>query len=85
MTETANDSALSLNERVEQVMELIRPAVQADGGDVEFVDINDGGVVRVRFHGACIKCPSSTMTLRDGIEKNLVDMVPEVTAVEAVN
>lgn len=84
MADTVNESQLTLTQRVEQVMELIRPAVQADGGDVEFVEINDAGVVSVRFHGACIKCPSSTMTLRDGIEKNLVDMVPEVTAVQSV-
>jgi Fe-S cluster biogenesis protein NfuA len=75
----------TLRQRVEEVLDLIRPAVQSDGGDLELVDVSDDGVVRVRFHGACVGCPSSTMTLQSGIERNLKQHVPEVTSVEAVN
>jgi Fe-S cluster biogenesis protein NfuA len=74
----------TLRQKVQDVINLIRPAVQADGGDIELVDISGAGVVRVRFHGACHGCPSSTMTLQMGIERNLRDRVPEVTGVEPV-
>ena len=70
--------------RVGGVLQQIRPAIQADGGDVELVEVTDAGVVRVRFHGACIGCPSATMTLKTGIEHSLREHVPEVTSVEAV-
>lgn len=70
--------------RVGQIIDLIRPAIQADGGDVELVDVTPDNVVRIRLLGACIGCPSATMTLRMGIEKNLKDNIPEVSAVEAV-
>jgi Fe-S cluster biogenesis protein NfuA len=71
----------STRERVQGVINLIRPAVQADGGDIELVDVNAEGVVSIRFHGACHGCPSSTMTLQMGIERNLREKVPEVTQV----
>ena len=71
----------SIRERVQNVINLIRPAVQADGGDIELVDVNSDGVVSVRFHGACHGCPSSTMTLQMGIERNLREKVPQVTQV----
>lgn len=74
----------SVRERVQHVINLIRPAVQADGGDIELVDVKDDGVVQIRFHGACHGCPSSTMTLQMGIERNLREKVPEVTAVVPV-
>ena len=70
-----------LRDRVQAVLNLIRPAVQADGGDVELVDVQANGLVQIRFHGACHGCPSSTMTLQDGIERNLREKVPEVTRV----
>src|SRR3982750_1811861 len=70
--------------RVQNVLNLIRPAVQADGGDIELVDVTPEGVVQIRFHGACHGCPSSTMTLHMGIERNLREKVPEVTAVVPV-
>jgi len=63
--------------------EKIRPALQADGGDVELVDVTDG-LVKVRLKGACAGCPMSVMTLKSGIEKFLKQQVPEVTKVEAV-
>ena len=71
----------SVKEKVQGVINLIRPAVQADGGDIELVDVKDDGVVQIRFHGACHGCPSSTMTLQHGIERNLREKVPEITAV----
>ena len=70
-----------VRERVQSVINLIRPAVQADGGDIELVDVSPQGVVQIRFHGACNGCPSSTMTLQMGIERNLKERVPEVTQV----
>ena len=71
----------SVKERVQGVINLIRPAVQADGGDIELVDVAADGVVQIRFHGACHGCPSSTMTLQMGIERNLREKVPEITQV----
>jgi Fe-S cluster biogenesis protein NfuA len=73
-----------LRERVTRVINLIRPAVQSDGGDLELVEVTPGGVVRIRLHGACVGCPSSTMTLQVGIERNLKAHIPEITAIEAV-
>ena len=75
----------SVYDRVNDVVERIRPAVQSDGGDVELVEVTDSGVVRIRLHGACIGCPSSSMTLQMGIERNVRERVPEVTAVEQVS
>lgn len=71
----------TLRERVAAVIDLIRPAIQADGGDVELIEVSDEGVVQVRLHGACIGCPSSTMTLTMGIERQVKAQVPEVTTV----
>ncbi len=84
MAPTPNNQAPTVKQRVAEVVDLIRPAVQSDGGDLELVDVTDEGVVKIRFHGACVGCPSSTMTLQMGIERNLVEHVPEVTAVVAV-
>lgn len=75
----------ALRSRVEKVISLIRPAVQSDGGDVELVGIAADGVVEVRLHGACVGCPSSTMTLQMGLERNLKSHVPEVKGVRAVS
>lgn len=73
-----------VRDRVQGVINLIRPAVQADGGDIELVDVASNGVVHIRFHGACHGCPSSNLTLQMGIERNLRDRVPEVTRVVPV-
>lgn len=73
-----------LEQRVQDVLAVIRPAVQQDGGDLEFVGINDQGVVSVRLRGACVGCPSSAMTLKLGIEKHLREQVPEVLEVICV-
>jgi Fe-S cluster biogenesis protein NfuA len=72
-----------LLERVKAVLEQIRPAVRADGGDVELVDIVEG-IARVRFHGACVGCPSSNLTLHMGIERAVKSQVPEIARVVAV-
>jgi Fe-S cluster biogenesis protein NfuA len=69
-----------LNE-VKEVLELIRPALQADGGDVELVEVTDDGVVKVKLVGACGHCPMSTMTLKMGIERTLMEKVPGVKEV----
>jgi Fe-S cluster biogenesis protein NfuA len=74
----------SVKERVQGVINSLRPFIQSDGGDLELVDVSEAGVVSVRLHGACIGCPSSNMTLRQGIERNIKDKVPEVTQVVAV-
>lgn len=73
-----------LHARVATIIEKIRPAVQSDGGDVELVGVTEAGVVQIRLHGACIGCPSSEMTLRMGIERNLKTYVPEISEVRAV-
>jgi len=70
-----------MKEKVEAVLNDIRPMLQRDGGDVELVDIQ-GGVVKVRLQGACAGCPMSQMTLRNGIERVMKERIPEVTAVE---
>lgn len=79
-----DEPSRGLTERVAAVLDLIRPAIQADGGDLELIEVTAAGVVRVRFHGACVGCPSSEVTLRMGIEQNLLDRVQGVTGVETV-
>ena len=83
MTSATQNTQLT-RDKVQGVINLIRPAVQADGGDIELVDVSNDGVVQIRFHGACHGCPSSTMTLQMGIERNLREKVPEITAVVPV-
>jgi Fe-S cluster biogenesis protein NfuA len=70
-------------EKIEKALEEIRPSLQADGGDVEFVSV-ENGIVKVRLTGACGGCPMSQMTLKQGIEKFVKKAVPEVLSVEAV-
>jgi Fe-S cluster biogenesis protein NfuA len=71
----------SMKAKVEAALNKIRPMLQADGGDVELVDVVDG-VVKVRLQGACAGCPMSQMTLRNGIERMLKQEIPEVKTVE---
>jgi Fe-S cluster biogenesis protein NfuA len=73
-----------MKEKVVKVLDEIRPGLQADGGDVELVDITEDGIVKVKLTGACAGCPMSTMTLKMAIEKRLKDKIPEVKAVEQV-
>jgi Fe-S cluster biogenesis protein NfuA len=72
-----------MNEKIKAALDEIRPSLQADGGDVELVDVNNG-TVRVRLTGACGGCPMATMTLKKGIEQVLKQRVPEVKEVIAV-
>lgn len=71
-------------ERVQKALDKIRPALQADGGDVEFVEASADGVVKVRLVGACRGCPMSQLTLSNGVERVLKEEIPEVVRVEAV-
>ena len=70
--------------QVQEVLDKIRPALQADGGDVELVDITDDGVVKVQLQGACRGCPMSQLTLANGVERVLKEQIPEVVRVEPV-
>lgn len=74
-----------MKEKVEEVLKEIRPALQADGGDVELVDVDEkNGIVKLRLTGACAGCPFSTMTLHMGIERILKQKIPEIKKIEAV-
>jgi len=72
-----------MEDRIRDALERIRPALQADGGDLEFIDFVDG-VVTLRLKGACGSCPMSLMTLKQGIEVRLRNEIPEVRSVEAL-
>jgi Fe-S cluster biogenesis protein NfuA len=72
-----------MRDKIEKALDRIRPALQADGGDVELVDVKDG-VVKVKLTGACGGCPMSQMTLKMGIERQLKKDVPEVKEVQSV-
>jgi Fe-S cluster biogenesis protein NfuA len=74
----------ALMDRVRRALEIVRPYLQADGGDVELLRVTADGVVQIRLTGTCGVCPLSPMTLRAGIERALVAEVPEVKRVEAV-
>ena len=75
-----------MREQVQEVIDEIRPMLQADGGDIELVDVNEEtGVVSVRLQGACKGCPGAQMTLKMGVERKLKEVVPGVTSVEAVS
>lgn len=71
-------------ERVQEALDLIRPALQADGGDVELVNVTEDGVVQVALQGACRGCPMSQLTLANGVERVLKEQIPEVVRVEPV-
>lgn len=71
-------------EEVQDVLDQIRPGLQADGGDVELVEVTDEGIVKVRLVGACHGCPMSTLTLKNGIERTLKKKIPEVKEVVSV-
>jgi Fe-S cluster biogenesis protein NfuA len=73
-----------MREEVQAALDLVRPQLQADGGDAEIVDISEDGVVKLRLKGACGGCPMSQMTLKMGIERILREKVPSVKSVEAV-
>jgi Fe-S cluster biogenesis protein NfuA len=70
-----------LNEKVQKAIQDVRPSLQADGGDIELVSVDEDGTVKVRLTGACGTCPMSTMTLKQGVESYLKKVIPEVKQV----
>ncbi len=74
-----------MREKVQAVIDEIRPYLQADGGDIELVDIEEGGIVKVRLRGACAGCPGAKMTLQMGVERKLKEAIAEVTQVVGVD
>lgn len=74
-----------MKEDILKSLDLMRPFLQADNGDIELIDISEDGIVKVKFTGACGVCPLSQMTLRAGIERALMRDVPGIRRVEAVN
>ena len=79
------DAKKGLRERVEATLNAVRPNLQADGGDVELVDVDEGGVVKLKLQGACSGCPMAQMTLKMGIERVLKSQIPEIETVESVS
>ncbi|MEE9517963.1 MAG: NifU family protein [Candidatus Adiutricales bacterium] len=74
-----------MREKVEAALDKIRPQLQADGGGIELIDVDDNGLVRVKLTGACGGCPMAQMTLKQGVERVLKMQVPEVKSVESIN
>ena len=73
-----------MEEEIQKALELIRPFLQSDNGDVELVEVTEDGIVKVKLLGECKECPLSAMTLRAGIERSLMQQVPGVRRIEAV-
>ncbi|WP_210411496.1 NifU family protein [Oceanispirochaeta crateris] len=73
-----------LTEKVKKALEDVRPSLQADGGDIELVEVKEDGTVMVKLQGACAGCPMSQMTLKQGVETYLKKQIPEVKSVESV-
>ncbi|MDD5069443.1 MAG: NifU family protein [Candidatus Omnitrophica bacterium] len=73
-----------MKKQVQSIIETIRPQLQADGGDVELVDVSDDGIVKVRLTGACGSCPMSTYTLKLSIEKKIIELMPQIKEVQQV-
>ncbi|KKM11725.1 nitrogen fixation protein NifU [Clostridiales bacterium PH28_bin88] len=73
-----------MREKVETVLDKVRPLLQRDGGDVQLVDVEEDGTVKVKLKGACAGCPGATMTLKMGIERVLKEQIPEVKQVVSV-
>ena len=80
-----NTLAQSIHQKVEDALQSIRPYLEADGGDVKILNIDDKGIVKLELLGACGSCPMSTMTLKAGVEEAIKRAVPEITGVEAIN
>lgn len=74
-----------MKEKVQQVLDQIRPGLQGDGGDVRLIDVTDDGIVKVELEGACKGCPFSQLTVKNFIEKTLKEQIPEVKEVQAIN
>jgi Fe-S cluster biogenesis protein NfuA len=74
-----------LEQRIERALDLARPYLRADGGDVQIVRVKPGGILEVRWVGTCVGCPMSQLTLRAGVERAVLKEVPEIVRVEAVS
>ena len=79
-----NDKEI-LTGKVKNVISQIRPYLQQDGGDIEFIELTEGNVVNVRLVGACGSCPHATQTLKYGVERAMIKAIPEITAVESID
>lgn len=77
--------AKTVEQKVEDALQTIRPYLQADGGDVKLLDVNSEGIVSLELLGACGSCPMSTMTLKAGVEEAIKRAIPEIKGVEAIN
>lgn len=76
---------MGLEEKVREVIKNIRPMLQADGGDIEIIDVDEKrGIVKVRLTGTCYGCPYAQITLKDGVERYLKEKIPEIKSVEMV-
>lgn len=73
-----------MKDRIKEAVDRIRPALQADGGNIEFVDVDEKGIVKVRLTGACHGCPMAQLTLKNVVEQTLKKEIPEVTSVVSV-
>ena len=73
-----------MKEQVQEVINEIRPNLQADGGDIDLIDVTPEGIVKVKLRGACSGCPGAAMTLKMGVERILKNRIPEVTGIENV-
>ena len=78
------EEKLEMTAKVQNVIEQIRPYLQSDGGDIQFVDLTEDMIVKVELQGACGCCPHSIMTLKNGVEQAVVKAIPEIVAVESV-
>ncbi len=81
----SNTQNVELIRKVENVIDQIRPYLQADGGNIRFVELTDDYIVNVELLGACGSCPMSTMTLKQGVEQAMKKAIPEIKSVEAIN
>lgn len=79
------ESKERIEEKVKNVIAQIRPYLEADGGDISFVNLTDDFVVNVQLHGACASCSMSIMTLKQGVEQAVQKAIPEIKSVEAIN
>lgn len=78
------DNKEEVVEQIQEVLELIRPYIQNDGGDVEFVDVTEDGIVQIRLLGACVGCGLADITITSGIEQSLVEEVPGIIGVDLI-
>ena len=78
------EEKLEMTAKVQNVIEQIRPYLQSDGGDIQFVDLTEDMIVKVELQGACGCCPHSIMTLKNGVEQAVVKAIPEIVAVESI-